>query len=118
MLVVPIEAIHLDECHYENASQFDGFRFTNADKSTLISSSKSYMAFGRGKHSWYVSHVLRESLSLTSIALNPAYVSATYLLRGLSLITCLSNAAWALFCGNGDEVVDVVPNCKVRFEDR
>jgi cytochrome P450 len=59
-LAAPANAIHLDDQIYENAESFDGFRFSKlrkqdeSAKHLSVSISPDYLAFGYGRHPWYV----------------------------------------------------------------
>ena len=49
------QAVHLDNTVYENAAQFDGFRFSRLSDSDnarhqIVSTSVDFLAFGAGKH--------------------------------------------------------------------
>ena len=52
---------HYDDTIYENASEFDPFRFSRmrtegeGTKHHLAHTSIEYIAFGHGKHAWYES---------------------------------------------------------------
>ena len=52
---------HHDEALYPNADVFDPFRFARmrtaegeGEKHQMVQTSVDYMAFGHGKHAWYV----------------------------------------------------------------
>lgn len=47
---------HLDEENYSNPEVFDPARFLHDDDSTqsFVSTGVEYLAFGIGKHAWYV----------------------------------------------------------------
>jgi cytochrome P450 len=63
-----LHAVHHDGSLYENPEEFDGFRFVDekpkadADaekvvhkpRQTMYTTSKTYLAFGHGRHAWYV----------------------------------------------------------------
>lgn len=61
MLVAPAMATHLDEDNYESALDFDPFRYvkqqvegTGGGLQQFVSTSSAYVAFGLGRHAWYV----------------------------------------------------------------
>ncbi|KAJ8519804.1 hypothetical protein ONZ45_g3285 [Pleurotus djamor] len=51
-VAVPLAAMHTDENYYQNAADFDGFRFagSRSASASMTASTKSYLTFGRGKH--------------------------------------------------------------------
>lgn len=56
-LAVASVPMHLDDRHYENASEFDAFRFLTGEpsqKSRLASTNRLYLVFGHGNRAWYV----------------------------------------------------------------
>ena len=62
-LAVASVPMHLDDRHYENASEFDAFRFlagqdaegeSPSQKSRLASTNRLYLIFGHGNRAWYV----------------------------------------------------------------
>ncbi|KAG8219655.1 cytochrome P450 [Butyriboletus roseoflavus] len=65
-LAVASVPMHLDDRYYENASEFDPFRFlTGQDageeslqKSRLASTNRLYLVFGHGNRAWYVDHLM------------------------------------------------------------
>ena len=64
MVALPLCAIHMDEETYSNPERFDGFRFskTRDDESEVAKGARSlatstaadYLAFGIGRHAWWV----------------------------------------------------------------
>jgi cytochrome P450 len=75
--VVPQSATHTDAAHYANPHTFEPWRFTELRaaregtdgekasglKHQFVSTSTTYIAFGLGKHAWYI-HSYRFSLCL------------------------------------------------------
>ncbi|KAH0838159.1 cytochrome P450 [Lanmaoa asiatica] len=65
-LAVASVPMHLDDRYYENASEFDAFRFlTDQDlgeeslqKNRLASTNRLYLVFGHGNRAWYVHKLL------------------------------------------------------------
>ena len=62
-MVASAISTHMDEEHLENPEVFDPWRFSrireddNVDgvtKYQLVNTSPEYIAFGHGKHAWYV----------------------------------------------------------------
>ena len=61
-LAVASVPMHLDDRYYENASEFDAFRFLtgqdpgeeSSQKSRLASTNRLYLVFGHGNRAWYV----------------------------------------------------------------
>lgn len=60
-LAVPAGGIHLDNSVYENASEFDGFRFSKmrekeeeSAKHHSVYTGPEYLVFGHGEHAWYI----------------------------------------------------------------
>lgn len=56
----PAGAVHLDDSVYENAEEFDGFRFsrlreTKGESAKLLSvnTGTEFLTFGHGEHAWY-----------------------------------------------------------------
>ena len=65
LVVLPLRAIHTDGEIYSNPQEFDGFRFSKlreqegdaaVAKHQIISTSAEHLAFGFGRHAWWVSH--------------------------------------------------------------
>jgi cytochrome P450 len=63
LVAVPLHAIHRDEEIYPNPEEFDGFRFSKlrekeggvtATSHQAVSTSTEQLAFGLGRHAWYV----------------------------------------------------------------
>lgn len=61
VMVVPAREIHFDDDFYENPDVFDPFRFSRIRESDgggnneqFSSTSTKYVAFGLGKHAWYI----------------------------------------------------------------
>ena len=59
LLGIPVSAIHRDESVYENANEFDGFRFwklreKNGDqpKYHCVNTNADFLTFGLGNHNW------------------------------------------------------------------
>jgi hypothetical protein len=70
-------ATHYDENLYPHAGVFDGFRFVlpsdkNKEKAgrdvkgTMYTTSHSYLAFGHGRHAWYVTKLGHSFLALSA----------------------------------------------------
>ena len=64
VLAVATHAMHHDNATYPNADEFDPFRFARmreedgeGTKHQFVNTSLDYLAFGHGKHAWYV-HLL------------------------------------------------------------
>lgn len=60
-IFAPVMAIHRDDEHYDNPHVFDPWRFSEIRcgdgegmKHQMVSTSREYVAFGHGKHAWYV----------------------------------------------------------------
>lgn len=61
-LAVASVPMHLDDRYYENASEFDAFRFLtgqdtgeeSSQKPRLASTNRLYLVFGHGIRAWYV----------------------------------------------------------------
>ena len=59
-LAVASVPMHLDDRYYENASEFDAFRFLrhaseeSSQNSRLASTNRLYLVFGHGNRAWYV----------------------------------------------------------------
>ena len=58
---IGVNEVHLDDRLYENARVFEPFRFVNTEmteeegtKHRFVSTGIDYLAFGHGKHAWYV----------------------------------------------------------------
>lgn len=58
-----LSAMHLDPEIYENASEFDGFRYSRLRESNpqeatrhqaVNTTNMNYLSFGHGRHAWYV----------------------------------------------------------------
>lgn len=54
-------AIHYDDAFYPNAHVFEPFRFSNMSKEDgegakhhFVSTTSDFLAFGHGRHAWYV----------------------------------------------------------------
>lgn len=58
VMVVPAREIHFDSRVYDNPDVFDPLRFytmrANGVNEQFANTSTSYVAFGLGKHAWYV----------------------------------------------------------------
>jgi len=61
-LVVPTRALHMDNNLYENAEEFNGFRFSDmreregeSAKHHSVNTSPEFLAFGHAEHAWYFS---------------------------------------------------------------
>ena len=57
-VVVPSAALHCDSELYTDPNVFDAFRFCKADprgieKSQLVTTDVTYVAFGHGRHAWF-----------------------------------------------------------------
>jgi len=59
LVAVPVAPIQGDESIYENANQFDGFRFSNlrerngeSAKYHVSNTSLEFLQFGHGHHAW------------------------------------------------------------------
>jgi cytochrome P450 len=60
IVALPLMGVHYDESVYENANEFDGFRFSrrlerdgeNA-KYHATNISEEYLQFGNGHHAWF-----------------------------------------------------------------
>lgn len=70
-------AIHHDDSLYENPDVFDPFRFADKSKEDgevethqFVATSPEYLAFGDGRHAWYV-RLTDRHLSLVSILIFP-----------------------------------------------
>ena len=60
LIAVPVGSVHGDESIYQNASEFDGFRFSKLreldDEGGKHHCSKTgieFLNFGHGHHAWY-----------------------------------------------------------------
>lgn len=60
-LAAPSGGIHADDAIYENAREFDGFRFSRmreaegeSAKHHSVNTGTQYLVFGHGKHAWFV----------------------------------------------------------------
>ena len=60
LIAVPISSIHRDESIYQNATEFDGFRFSNlrelegeSSKYHCSKTGTEFLSFGHGHHAWY-----------------------------------------------------------------
>jgi hypothetical protein len=74
-VVFPTQPIHLDPQNYENALNFDPFRFSrgfqdlkpSAQRDTMTTISPSFLVFGYGRHScpgkWFASQTLKQALA-------------------------------------------------------
>lgn len=58
--MAPVIGIHRDDTIYENAGEFDGFRFSRmreqdpeSGKYNMVSTSLEWLTFGTGQHAWY-----------------------------------------------------------------
>jgi hypothetical protein len=91
---VPGSSTHTDERNYSNPDEFDGFRFaklreieghTAATKYQSVSTSTEFLAFGVGRHKWYVFlppvHDLQPNTSLFTIS--PGRFFAVNEIKGL-----------------------------------
>jgi cytochrome P450 len=61
LLATPLLPVHLDETVYENADNFDGFRFSKKREFTgesakhhSVNTSTEFLTFGHGEHAWYL----------------------------------------------------------------
>ena len=59
ILATPVEGIHFDDDIYENATEFDGFRFSklrekNGENAKYysVNTSPDFLVFGHGEHAW------------------------------------------------------------------
>jgi cytochrome P450 len=59
-LASPAAAVHLDDSIYENAKEFDGFRFSalreldgDSAKTYSVNTGTEFLTFGHGEHAWY-----------------------------------------------------------------
>ena len=64
ILVAASHAIQKDESFYENAHQFDGFRFSNLREREgenarylAANTSTEFLHFGHGHHAWYALNI-------------------------------------------------------------
>jgi cytochrome P450 len=53
-VALPTYAIQRDELMYDDANKFHGFRFVEGNQKVNASERESFLAFGYGRHSWYV----------------------------------------------------------------
>lgn len=52
----PAGAIHMDDSIYENAKEFDAFRFSRMKESPKmysVNTGTEFLTFGHGEHAWY-----------------------------------------------------------------
>ena len=61
MVGIGVNGVHTDDALYDNALEFEPFRFVNTEradgegaKHRFVSTGPDYLAFGHGKHAWYV----------------------------------------------------------------
>ncbi|KEY73815.1 hypothetical protein S7711_03114 [Stachybotrys chartarum IBT 7711] len=79
-VVFPTLSIHHDSAFYDNASQYDAFRFSRqfegpkdevekqkGERDSITANNKSFLAFGYGRHAcpgrWYAAQVLKQMLA-------------------------------------------------------
>lgn len=102
-LVVASMPMHLDDRYYDNASEFDAFRFLpgqdaaadSLQKSRLPSTNPLYLVFGHGNRAWYVQAIRSDDMT---------YLIATN--RDFS-------QSWTIFCFYDDDRNDGSPGAKL-----
>ena len=73
IMATPATATHIDADNCDNPANFDPFRFSrqkeednSAVKHQFVTTSADYVAFGHGRHAWYVYyHILSAFFLLT-----------------------------------------------------
>ena len=69
-------ATHLDERLHTNATVFDPWRFVGLDNArSFVSTTPDFIAFGQGKHAWWVPHCIYLFEKLTAMLVAPDVTS-------------------------------------------